>query len=155
MRIAPRLIKFSKWTSMIFVAFLIFMYFFSKTDTFFYLTEKILFNHEYLTPAQAEKKWDRVPFDSAKFRAKTNRKEMAVDIVRNRILIGLSREEIINLLGKGDGGYYITEGILTYRLFVSQKPNGPAIEAYSLLVLRSNLSDPQSRVDSVYIWKDW
>ncbi len=154
MKVFRSFLTFSKKALLVYLVLCVFMFFFSKTDTCFYLLQKIVYGHEFLTAAQAEKKWGRMLFDATKFRTNQNRKEMVADIIRSQILIGLTYDEVKTLLGNSGGGYYISDEVLTYHVFVAHNSRRDVTEAYSLLVLTSDNSDLRSRVDRVYLWKD-
>lgn len=62
--------------------------------------------------------WKQVPFSAEAFKNGTAdiRSQMVVDIIRNEKLMGLSTNQVLNLLGENTGDYYYSESNLTYRL---------------------------------------
>ena len=117
-------------------------YIFVKTDTFYFLLQRIVWKSEFLTPDQAIEKWGEEPFDAECFISgdlKT-RSRMAVFLLRHPRFLAEPYSKVREALGDSNGGYYFYDAILTYQLE----------DGYSLVFTPSQ----QQTVDRILIWKN-
>lgn len=83
-----------------------------------------ILNRNFMDLKTAETKWGAKPFEAEKFKKgnKVVKASMAVDLIRSKIFVGKTFEEVKAVLGNYDG-YFESDSIPAYIIDIKKKPD--------------------------------
>lgn len=106
---------------------------------------------EFMSVADAEKKWGKATFDVEKFKKgnESVRASMAVSLVTSKRFVGKSLKSVEAELGPGNG-YYVNDGIPAY-IITPEQPKGKRGDVWQIVFLPDK---DWKKIDDVKIHKN-